>query len=81
MRDTHFLNPLLDVALLVGSLLLVFHRTAPLGIIVFAPMFLVFFGFHVFLNGTWLVGTVELASLLGLAWAYRRAFVPLWNYQ
>lgn len=54
-----------------------FRRTAPPGLVIFAPMILVFSLFHVFLNDAWWPGALTLVYIMFLAWVYRRAFVPL----
>ncbi|MCR6663793.1 MAG: hypothetical protein NVV60_11820 [Luteimonas sp.] len=80
LRDAQFVDPLLAVSLILGSILMLFHRTAPLGIVILAPLILVFSLFHATLNGTAWFGALTLAYFLLLAWAYRSAFVTLWSY-
>lgn len=56
------------------------HRTAPLGIVMLAPVVVVIFLFHVVLTGNWPWGTLNLAWIAGLGWRYRRGFTALWTY-
>lgn len=72
-----FADPLVSVTCLVGGSLLLVGRTAPLGIVVLAPLVTVIFLFHLFLSHAWPWGTANLAVLLLLAWQYRRAYRPL----
>lgn len=80
LTASHFIDPLISLAYLVGGGALLRHRSAPLGIVVLAPVVLVIFCFHLVLSRQWLWGSVNLAWLLALAWNYRSAFSPLWNY-
>ena len=61
----------------IGGLLLVFSRTAPLGIAVLAPTVAWIFLFHLTLTGSVVWGSAWLAGLLLLAWWHRDAFRPL----
>lgn len=73
-----------DVAIattcLLGGLLLLPQRTAPLGIAVLAPLVTGIFLFHVFLTGAWPWGCIHFGLLLVMAWLHRSAFRPLWNH-
>lgn len=80
LSHSHIIDPLLSLAYLVGGGALLFRRTAPLGILVLAPVVLVIFCFHLVLSGQWIWGSVNLALLLFLAWQHRPAFRPLWNF-
>ncbi len=80
LRDAQFIDPILAVTLVAGGVLMLFHRTAPLSIVIFAPLILVFSLFHIMLNGTAWFGLLTLAYFLLLAWAYRSAFVALWSH-
>jgi len=80
LTASRFVDPLLSLAYLIGGGALVRHRSAPLGILVLAPVVLVIFCFHLVLSGQWIWGTANLAWLLALAWNYRSAFPPLWSY-
>ena len=81
MEATGFLVPIMLACFLVGGIALFFHRTAPLGIALLAPFVIVIFFYHLMLTGNWPWGTIWAAGLAILAWRYRRAFVPLWNYR
>jgi hypothetical protein len=80
LTASHFIDPLLSLAYLAGGGALLRQRSAPLGILVLAPVVLVIFCFHLVLSGQWIWGTVNLVWLLALAWQYRSAFYPLWSY-
>jgi len=80
LSQSHIIDPLLSLAYLVGGAALLFRRTAPLGVLVLAPVVLVIFCFHLALSGQWIWGSVNLGVLLLLAWQVRSAFVPLWNH-
>ncbi len=74
------MDPLLALTCLFGGAALLMPRTAPLGIVVLAPVVVIIFFFHVVLSGNWIWGTLNLIALAGLAWGYRKAFSSLWNY-
>jgi hypothetical protein len=80
MAETGFMNPLLCLACLVGGGALAFRRTAPLGIVVLAPLVIIIFCFHLVITKSYFWGSLNLIWLAALAWLYRRAFEPLWNY-
>jgi hypothetical protein len=80
LTETHFMDPLLAIACLFGGVALLIRRTAPLGIVILAPVVVVIFLFHLVLTGNWMWGTLNLLWFAGLAWYYRRAFIPLCNY-
>lgn len=80
MTDSGIVDPLIASVCLAGGLLLLFRRTAPLGIAVLAPLVTGIFIFHLFLNQSWPWGTFHFCYLAVLAWLHRAAFRPLWNY-
>lgn len=80
LTASHFIDPLLSLAYLVGGGALLVRRSAPLGILVLTPAVVVIFCFHLVLSGQWFWGSLNLAWLLMLAWHFRSAFRPLWNY-
>jgi hypothetical protein len=80
LSDSRFMDPLLAVACLLGGGALLIGRTAPLGIAILAPVVVVIFLFHLVLSGNWIWGALNLVWFTGLAWRYRRAFIPLWTY-
>ena len=73
-------DPMIASACLAGGLLLLFRRTAPLGIAVLAPLVVGIFLFHALLNHNWPWGAFHLAWLAMLAWLHRAAFWPMWRY-
>jgi len=81
LTDSGIVDPLIASVCLAGGLLLLFRRTAPLGIVVLAPLVVGIFIFHLFLNHDWPWGTFHLCYLGLLAWLYRAGLRPLWNFQ
>ncbi|MGH8054017.1 MAG: hypothetical protein ACREP4_08845 [Stenotrophomonas sp.] len=81
LSDSGIVDPLIASACLAGGVLLLFRRTAPLGIAVLAPLVTGIFIFHLFLNQQWPWGTFHFCYLAVLAWLHRAAFRPLWNYE
>lgn len=73
-------DPLIAATCLVGGALLLVRRTAPLGVVVLAPLVGGIFLFHLLLNQSWVWGTLHLGVLLALAWLHRSAYAPLWRY-
>ncbi len=73
-------DPLIAATCLVGGLLLLIRRTAPLGIVVLFPLVAGIFLFHLLLNQNAAWGTFHLAWLLVLAWWHRAAYRPMWNH-
>ncbi len=80
LTDTGFIDPLLGLSFLAGGGLLLFSRTAPLGLVLLAPSVVVILFFHLVLSGQYIWGPFVAAYFLLLVWHYRRAFVPLWSY-
>jgi hypothetical protein len=80
LTETRFMDPLLALACLLGGAALLVRRTAPLGIVMLAPVVVVIFLFHLALTGNWIWGTLNLVWFAGLAWRCRGAFTPLWSY-
>ena len=80
LSSSGFMDPLISVANLVGGFLLLIRRTAPLGIVVLAPIVVGIFLYHLLLSGAVLIGTVQLAYWVVLAWFHRSAYRPLWQY-
>ena len=81
LTDSGLVDPLIASVCLGGGLLLLFRRTAPLGIAVLAPLVSGIFLFHLVLNDAWPWGSFHFACLVLLAWWHRAAFRPLWNYR
>jgi hypothetical protein len=80
LSETGFMDPLLCVACITGGAALFIRRTAPLGIVVLAPVVIIIFFFHIVITRSWLWGTLNLVWLLVLAWQFRHGFDSLWNY-
>jgi len=79
LTASHFMDPLLAVTCLVGGAALLVRRTAPLGIVILAPVVVVIFLFHLVLTGNWPWGTLNLVWIAALGWFYRPAFTALWT--
>lgn len=85
LARTGFIMPLLSVTYAGSAISLFFHRSAPLGIALLAPAMVVIFLTNVLLTGApvgpglvW--GGLHAGVLAALAWHFRAAFPPLWNY-
>jgi hypothetical protein len=78
---TGFIGPIMSVTYVASGILMLFNRTAPLGIVLLTPFIVVILFTHLLLNGSPAFG-ILLAALLGLfAWQFREAYQPMWNYQ
>lgn len=79
--STGFIGPIMSITYVASGILMLFKRTAPLGIVLLVPFVVVILFTHLMLNGNPVFGII-LASLLGLfAWQFRKAYQPMWNYQ
>lgn len=78
--QTGFMLPLLGFTYVAGACALFVERAAPLGIVLLAPAVVVIFFTDTMLDTAWISGTVNAAILAALAWRYRAAFKPLWNF-
>jgi hypothetical protein len=79
--STGFISPIMSITYVSSGILMLFNRTAPLGIVLLAPFIVVILFTHLMLNGNPILG-ILLASLLGLfAWQFREAYQPMWNYR
>ena len=77
---TGFIGPIMSVTYVASGILMLFNRTAPLGIVLLTPFIVVILFTHLMLNGSPAFG-ILLAALLGLfAWQFREAYQPMWNY-
>lgn len=81
LKSTGFIVPIMALAYVVSGGLMLFRRTAPLGIVLLAPFVLVILFTHLFLNGRPAWGIMHAAFLVIFAWQFRSAFVPLWSYK
>ena len=78
---TGFIGPIMSVTYVVSGILMIYTRTAPLGIVLLAPFIVVILFTHLMLDGSPVFG-ILLAALLGLfAWQFRDAYKPMWNYR
>ena len=80
LEQTGFGLGALAVTYTVSGLLILNNRTAHLGIITLAPVIVIIFLTHWFVEGgdpVW--GTTHFSILLALAWRYRRAYLPLFD--
>ena len=75
-----FIDTLVASTNLIGGLLVLIRRTAPLGIAVLAPVVVVIFLYHTILSGSAIIGSVQLIYFTVLAWLHRSAYRPLWQY-
>jgi len=80
MAESLFMNPLLCLACLAGGGAMLFRRTAPLGIVILAPLVIIIFCFHMVITKSYLWGSLNLILLAVNAWQFRRGFYPLWSY-
>ncbi len=74
-----FINPLLSATLLVGGTAMLFDRWAPLGLLLLAPSVVVIAGFHWFLSGGYVWGSIWPIWWGILAYHYRHVFARLWE--
>jgi hypothetical protein len=78
--STGFIGPIMSITYFGSGVLMLFERTAPLGIVLLAPFVVVILFTHLMLDGTPALG-ILVAALLGLfAWQFRKAYRPMWNY-
>jgi hypothetical protein len=80
LAETGFMNLLLCAACFAGGGALLFRRTAPLGLVILAPLVIIIFFFHVVITKSYLWGTLNLLWLIALGWHFHRAFHSLWNF-
>jgi hypothetical protein len=81
MTATGFLDPAIALSYIIAGTCMLFLRTAPLGLVLLAPLMVVIFLFNLLLSPTWVWGSANLLWLLTLAWHVRSAFTPLWRYR
>ncbi|MBW0143957.1 hypothetical protein [Sphingomicrobium clamense] len=72
-----FSMQLAQASFVVGGLLLLVPRTAPLGLAILAPTVIWIFLFHATLTASFFWGASWFAAFLVLVWWYRDAFRPL----
>jgi hypothetical protein len=59
---------------------LIFQRTAPLGLVLLAPVAVIIFFTDTLLDTAWLFGTLNAVVLVALAWHFRSAYRSLFCY-
>ena len=77
LANSGFMDPLLAATFILGGAALLAQRTAAVGIILLAPAVVIIFLFHLSLSGQYIWGTLNLAWLCALGWAYRDRFRDL----
>ncbi len=80
LAETGFIDPALAATYVVSAIALCFDRTAPLGVVLLAPIMVIIFLTDTLLDTAWVWGTLHSAILAALAWHYRSAYRPMWNY-
>jgi hypothetical protein len=81
LGKTGFMFPLLAFTYLAAACALCFQRTAPLGLLLLAPVAVVIFFTDTLLDSAWLFGTLNALALAALAWHFRAAYRPLFSYR
>lgn len=80
LAATGYMLPLIKGTELVGGALLLCTSTAPLGLILLAPVVVNIVLFHLFLAPSGLVFSLVIAAVnLFVAWRWRCAFAGLWS--
>lgn len=80
LMATGYMMPLIGATQLLAGLLLVSNRFVPLALLLLAPFFVNSLAFHTVLEHSGLVPALVFFALeLALAWAYRRAYAPLFK--
>jgi hypothetical protein len=80
LEATRFIMPLIVFTWVASGLAFMFDRTAPLGVVLLAPVIVNIFLADTLLDTEWLWATAHALPLLALAWHYRSAYRALWNY-
>lgn len=80
LGQTGFMFPLLAFTYVASACTLGFYRTAPLGLVLLAPVAVIIFFTDTLLDSAWLWGTLNAVILAALAWHFRSAYRPLWTY-
>lgn len=79
--ETGFISPLMSVTYFVAGILILIKRTAPLGLILLAPFIVSILLTHLMFEPNPMFGIFIFLWWLFLAWQFRSAFQPMWNYQ
>jgi hypothetical protein len=80
LGKTGFMFPLLAFTYVAAACALFSVRTAPLGLVLLAPVAVIIFFTDTLLDTAWLFGTLNSAVLAALAWHFRAAYRPLFSY-
>ena len=80
LARTGFVLPALAFTYISSACAMLFHRTAPLGVVILAPVIVAISLTDIILDTAWFWGTLHAAILAALAWHFRSAYRPLWNY-
>lgn len=80
LAGTGFMFPLLAFTYTASACALCLYRTAPLGLVLLAPVAVVILLTDALLDSAWLAGSLNAAVLAALAWHFRSAFRPLFFY-
>jgi len=80
LAKTGFVDPALVATYIASGGALPLHRTAPLGVVLLAPVMVIIFLTDTLLDKAWLWASGHALVLLALAWHFRAAYRPLWNY-
>lgn len=80
LGQTGFMFPLLAFTYIASACALCFHRTAPVGLVLLAPIAVIIFFTDILLDTAWLFGTLNLLVLAALAWHFRFAYRSLFSY-
>jgi len=78
LGKTGYMNQLVSATQLIAGILLLLNLFVPLALAVLAPVIVNIIAYHIFLDFNMIApGTVVAALEIYLAWAYRKAFLPM----
>ncbi len=80
LARTGFMLPVLAFTYVVAACALFVERTAPLGMVLLAPVAVIILLTDTLLDTAWIAGYLNAAILAALAWHVRPAFRSLWAY-
>ncbi|MCA0199143.1 MAG: hypothetical protein LCH59_13670 [Proteobacteria bacterium] len=80
LGKTGFMFPLLAFTYVASACALFFQRTAPLGLVLLAPVAVIIFFTNTLLDTAWVFGTINAVVLAALAWHFRPAYRSLFCY-
>lgn len=78
---TGFIGPIMSITYFSSGILMIFNRTAPLGLVLLAPFIVVILFTHLMLNGNPPFGIMMALLWVLFAWRFRDAYQPMWNYR